>query len=289
VSFLEEASTSTSATVGIARFSASASASVEFNAFAHGEIDITGNSIKITGYTGAVFEASVKAGGGIEIGDLSIYSAVELSAIAEVLASGELSAGPDGLLISGEVYAQVAATVEQTVWTQYQTAKFGGGMEAKVFAEAGADGTLQLDNKGVTGEAGLYAGAGVGFDGEGTVGLAGVDATLGAAVSIGLQVGFEAGAHVTYDEGIISLGLTGELSLLLGVQFDFTITIDVNQLLDSINDVGDFITQDVRNYLETKAAAFMLDPIATFYSIGNDIASGVVSVATDVYNWFAAW
>ena len=53
--------------------------------------------------------------------------------------------------------------------------------------------------------------------------------------------------------------MSGELAFLIGVQFDFTIEIDIAEFTDSMIDVADFLGNDFANFFENDVIDFAED------------------------------
>ena len=137
--------------------------------------------------------------------------------------------------------------------------RVGGTGTASLYAEVGAEGMVSAGDDGVAVSGGAYAGIGVGVDGTASVGGGGVTTTVGGGVSEGLIVGAGGSAHGTYQDGVVSFGMSGELAFLIGVQFDFTIEIDIAEFTDSMIDVADFLGNDFANFFENDVIDFAED------------------------------
>lgn len=104
-----------------------------------------------------------------------------------------------------------------------------------------ADGSMSVGQNGVEMSAGAIAGYGVGAGAEGTAGfdtlLGGGSVSGGAEVSIGAQVGAEGEAHATYKDGNISIGISGEAALLVGLDADVDFDMNIGPAVDAANAV----------------------------------------------------
>jgi flagellar biosynthesis GTPase FlhF len=56
--------------------------------------------------------------------------------------------------------------------------------------------------------------------------------TAGAGVSVGEQVGIGGGGEATYVDGVATIGVSGEVAVLLGVEVDLSVSIDTNQIAE---------------------------------------------------------
>lgn len=89
--------------------------------------------------------------------------------------------------------------------------------------------------------------------------------TAGAGVSSGYQIGARGEGHATYNDGVISFGLSGDLALLLGIKLDFNIEIDIGEFTDAVKDVVDFFGNDVTDFLSEDVADFFANDFVDFY------------------------
>jgi hypothetical protein len=100
---------------------------------------------------------------------------------------------------------------------------------AKTGTEASAN--MSVGQNGVSAGAEASIGNCVGVDAEATVGLREASVTAGAGVSIGehLECGGSAGA--TFDHGVATVSVSGDVAALIGVEADVSISIDTNQIV----------------------------------------------------------
>ena len=158
--------------------------------------------------------------------------------------------------------------------------------KATIFAEAYAEARMkfQANDKGVAGELGAQAGYGVGAELEGKISIGGVTVTATAGVSIGAQVGFDAGGGATYEDGVVSVSATFDLKFLVGVTIDLNLDIDIAELTDFAGDVGEFFTTDVANYANVAVdylTAEFGDTAMTAINAVEDTARSVAKAAED--------
>ena len=84
----------------------------------------------------------------------------------------------------------------------------------------------------VRGAGGGVAGNYVVGSGEGTLDLREGSVTAGAGVSVGEQVGVGGGGEATYVDGVATVGVSGEVAVLLGVDVDLSVSVDTNQIAE---------------------------------------------------------
>ena len=56
--------------------------------------------------------------------------------------------------------------------------------------------------------------------------------TAGAGVSVGEQVGVGGGGEATFVDGVATVGVSGEVAVLLGVDVDLSVSVDTNQIAE---------------------------------------------------------
>lgn len=195
--------------------SASGSASVGNST---GSIGASGSA---SGYANASADASAEAGAGLQGNNATAGASVDIVVRTEAGVSAQAQADATLLGIQlAEAQAQGSASTYTEVYVH-------------------ADGSVTVGENGATIQAGAIAGYGVG---AGAQGSASVDTALGGAsvsgkteVSIGAQVGAEGEAHATYQDGKISIGISGEAALLVGLDADIDMDIDIGPTIDAVN------------------------------------------------------
>lgn len=268
---------------------ASASISKETNA------ETTGGGVDLEAHTGA--EAHVSAGTEVtntsvaviaeavvsaEAGASATYgdTAVEAHAGAEV----HTSAGAQAGFTDGNAYAQVGveagasaeagASISQQVGDV--TVKNETTVKAEAGASAGAD--AQVGKDGVAGHAGAVAGASVGVENTTSAyDSNGNGASAGAGASIGAQVGAEVGGGATMDHGVATVGVSGEVALLAGVEVNTSVSVDTKPaqvaVVNAANDTASVTTQAVNTVVNTGT------------SVVNTISDGAKNIAKKLKFW----
>jgi hypothetical protein len=64
----------------------------------------------------------------------------------------------------------------------------------------------------------------------GTVDLRGASVTTGAGVSVGNQFAVGGGGQATFDDGVATIGVEGDLAAYVGLDVDLSVSIDTNQV-----------------------------------------------------------
>lgn len=213
-----DTSASASASAG-----ASAGASIEGSADAHAGNQYAGVDAGASGsaYADASADASAEASAGLNGNNATVGVSLEIVVRAESGVSAE---------------AVASATV---LGMEVASANASGSASTYTEVYVRADGSMTVGQNGVAVEAGAIAGYGAGAGAEGSARfntlLGGGSVEGGAEVSIGAQVGAEGEAHATYEDGKISIGISGEAALLVGLDADIDFDMDITPAIDAVN------------------------------------------------------
>ena len=183
-----------------------------------GSVDASGSA---TAYADASVTASAEAGAGIQGNNATVGASVEIVVRTEAGVSAEAQASATLLGIQlAEAQAQGSASTYTEVYVK-------------------ADGSVTVGENGATVQAGAIAGYSIGAGAEGSAGVStvvgGADVSGGAEVSIGAQVGAEGEAHATYEDGKVSIGISGEAAILVGLDADVNVDLDLGPTIDAVN------------------------------------------------------
>lgn len=232
--------------------SASASADAEASAGAHAGVD--GNSASAGAEAGASAGVEADAGGSAKVGNdtgsIGASGSASGYADASAEADAEANAGLDGNNVTAGVQVDIVVRTEAGVSAEAQADAMLLGIQlaeasaqgnADVYTEVyvHADGSVTVGQNGATVQAGAIAGYSIGAGANGSAGvttaIGGVSADGGAEVSIGAQVGAEGEAHATFQDNKISIGISGEAAVLVGLDADVNVNLDLGPTVDAIN------------------------------------------------------
>ena len=82
------------------------------------------------------------------------------------------------------------------------------------------------------------AGVSVGADTSATIGNDDYNVDMGAGVSIGAQIGADIGGELGVEDGKLTIGVEGEVALLVGIELDLNVTVDLEPIIDAAEDVS---------------------------------------------------
>jgi hypothetical protein len=247
-----------------------AQAMAEAGVEASGSIGLDGVSAEARAYVEA--GAVATAGGSVSIGGVTASGEVESSVTVKAEIAGRLEVDENGAFVSLGASAEASATAGASVslavdyipGTEYTA---GGEATVRMYAEVGAEGEVGVgDGKyGASFEGGAEAGIMVEANGYGSASLGGVGAGAGAGVSAGLGAGASGGGTAMYDNGEITVGVSGDVALLVGIDVDIDVTVDTGAVEDTA-------------YLVAEGYMTVNDAVAdSFITAGDAINAGLLS------------
>ncbi len=181
---------------------------------------------------GVAIEASV--GGSSTVGTVTVGGSVEASAQSGLFVEGSIKADKSGLEVAGSVADGTMATVGGSAFASDETTGFGAGVGGSVTVKDGAfaEAEIKAGTGGValSGEASI--GTSVGVDASATVSNRYVSESVGAGVSIGEQFAIGGGGEATYSKGVVTVGVSGDVAALVGLDVDVSASVNVGQVVN---------------------------------------------------------
>jgi hypothetical protein len=166
-----------------------------------------------------------------------------LNAGASVKTGTEISA--EGGLKDNNVYVGVdySDTTEghMTINANVNKEGFGSNTTVDAYAKTGTEGNanISVGQNGVEASVGGSIGNSVGVDVEQTVNLREASATVGAGVSIGEHFEAGGGGEATFKDGKATIGVSGEVAAIVGLDVDVSVTVDTKQINKDVNTIID--------------------------------------------------
>ena len=166
-----------------------------------------------------------------------------LNAGASVKTGTEISA--EGGLKDNNVYVGVdySDTTEghMTINADVNKEGFGSNTTVDAYAKTGTEGNanISVGQNGVEASVGGSIGNAVGVDVEQTVNLREASATVGAGVSVGEHFEAGGGGEATFKDGKATIGVSGEVAAIVGLDVDVSVTVDTKQINKDVNTVID--------------------------------------------------
>lgn len=174
---------------------------------------------------------SISKNGSANIGNEDMEASIGGSVGIDIGAEIHVEADKSGISMEAEYHevAQASATASGTAEKEGVGISGTGTVYAKIGTEI--EGYMDAGKHGVDVGAGASIGDAVRIDAEITESARYVSGTAGAGVNIGEH--FEAGgsAQATYDKGIVTVGVAGDVAALIGLDIDVSASIDTNQIV----------------------------------------------------------
>jgi hypothetical protein len=187
-------------------------------------VEITKNSASVS------IDNSISAGASVGIGNNN--ASIEVGANVKTGTIASASGGLDGK--NAYVNVSYSDTTEAHITADVNTNYHGvgGSVSGDAYAKVGneASANLSVGDKGVDVGAGASTGSCVGIDCQGTVNIRGVSSTAGAGVSVGDHFEVGGGGQATYEKGKVTVGISGDVAVLVGAEVDVSLTVDTKQI-----------------------------------------------------------
>ena len=175
-------------------------------------------------------DGSVSASVGAQAGNEYASVGVEASAKTGTVVTADAGLDGNNVYVGGS-YSDTSEA-HLTVNGQVGYAGVGIGGSADAYVKTGNEAQLSVvaGQNGVAASAGASCGTAAGVDAEGTVGLREATVTAGAGVSVGEHFEAGGGGEATFRRGKATIGVSGEVAAVLGVDVDVSLTVDTRQI-----------------------------------------------------------
>lgn len=113
----------------------------------------------------------------------------------------------------------------------------GNNNSIDAYAKSGTEleASLMVGKNGVDVNGGLSSGSYVGVDASSTINLREASATAGAGVTVGDHLEIGGGGKATFDHGKATIGVSGDVAVLVGAEVDLSVTIDTHQIQKDVS------------------------------------------------------
>ncbi len=122
----------------------------------------------------------------------------------------------------------------------------GNNNSVDAYAKSGTDieASLMVGKNGVDVNGGVSSGSYVGVDISNTINLREASATAGGGVTVGDHLEIGGGGKATFDHGKATIGVSGDVAVLVGAEVDLSVTIDTHQIQKDVNTAINVIHSD---------------------------------------------
>jgi hypothetical protein len=177
---------------------------------------------------GAKVEAGT--GGSAQVGGATVSGSVEATAQTGLFIEGSASADKSGLDASFSVADGTMATVTGTTGVEMGDGSVSASGTVTVMDGTFVDGSLAAGTGGVAIGGSAAIGTAVGVEGSVTSEGRYNSGTVGSGVSIGEQFAAGGGAEATYSKGVVTVGVSGDVAALIGIDVDVSGSINVRAI-----------------------------------------------------------
>jgi len=237
----------------------------------------------------ASFDNSTTASANMTIGNSN--ASVDLGVSAKTGTVASASGGLDGNNVYANVSYSDTMEVHATATSQinYKGAETSTSIDA--YAQSGnqVEAHISAGENGIAVGGSASSGSFVGVNVSNTTGLKEASVTTGAGVSIGDH--FEAGGsgEATFKDGKATIGVSGDVAVLIGLDVDVSVTVDTKQVQKDVNVVTNEVVKIVNDpHLKqaTNDAAKKTgnDINNTAKKTGNDINNTAKKTGNDINN-----
>lgn len=175
-------------------------------------------------------DGSMSASVGAQVGNEYASVGVEASAKTGTVVTADAGLDGNNIYVGGSYSDTTEAHL--TVNGQVGYAGVGVGASADAYVKTGneAEFSVVAGQNGVAASAGASCGTAAGVDAEATVCLREASVTAGAGVSVGEHFEAGGGGEATFRGGKATIGVSGEVAAVLGVEVDVSLTVDTRQI-----------------------------------------------------------
>lgn len=200
------------------------------------------NSISISHQESIQFSQECSA----EKESLSTSASIEITASSGINIDNAISINENYVVIDcdNSIGTQIAVNGSAQVSDQKTGLGVSGTgslvMKEGLFTEVNVNaGTTCLDA-----QADLSIGASIGVEGQTTVETKYTSSTIGAGTSIGDELAIGGGCKATYEQGIINLGVSGDVAVGLGLEVDVSGSLNINKIAQDTTQTTNKIVHD---------------------------------------------
>ncbi len=167
------------------------------------------------------------------------YSNIEAGASIKTGTIASASAGLEGKNVYANISYSDTTEAHLTADTNINYHGLGNSTSVDAYAVSGTqlDASMMVGKKGVDVNAGASTGSYVGVDANTTMNLREASATASAGITIGEHFEIGGGGKATYNHGEITVGVSGDVAAIVGLEIDAQVSIDTKQIQKDVNTV----------------------------------------------------
>lgn len=223
----------------------------------------------------ATFDNSTTASANVTIGNSHASLDAGVSAKTGIVASA--SGGLDGKNVYANASYSDTTEVHATATSQVNYKGVGTTTSVDAYAQSGSqiEAHLSAGANGLAVGGSASTGSFVGVNASNTTSIKEASVTTGAGVTIGDH--FEAGGsgQATFKDGKATVGVSGDLAVLVGLDVDVSVTVDTKQIQKD----AQVVTKEVEKVLNDPNVKQVTNGItSTAKKTGNEISKGLKKI-----------
>jgi len=242
---------STSSSVGNSHLPVNVSAEYKTGTVASASVDSHSAS--------ASFDNSTTASANMTIGTSNASTNIGVNAKTGIVASA--SGGLDGNNIYANTSYSDTTEIHATIESQANYKGVGTSTKVDAYAKSGTEVEAHMlaGSKGLDVGGSVSSGSYIGVNASNTTSLREASVTTSAGVSVGEHLEAGGSGEATFKNGKATVGVSGDLAVLVGVNVDVSVTVDTHQI------------QKDAKVVATETLKIVNDPVVQ--KVGNDVAN----------------
>jgi hypothetical protein len=217
-----------------------------------------GLQVGMTAELGSKQEATYSTGTSDPNTGCTVDASISVAAQSGVFIDTNISANKEGLNMatSVEVGDKVEVTAEASITNTLTDT--GVSITGTTTVQSGTfvNASLEVDTHGVAADASASIGSSMGVSGTVTEAARYTSTTVGAGVSCGEELAIGGGAEATYNHGVVTVGVSGDVAALVGVNVDVSTSVNVGHVVEDgkvVVEKVQTVTAPVLSEVEKKA------------------------------------
>jgi hypothetical protein len=226
----------------------------------------------------ASYDGSISGSAGVSTGNDNASASLEVSGKIGTIAS--VKGGLDGNNVYVGASYSDTSEAHLTVSGEVGYEGVGGAASADAYVKSGTEAELSIaaGQNGVAASAGASIGNAAGVDAEATLNMREASVTGGAGVSIGEHFEAGAGGEATFKGGKATIGVSGELAAIVGLDVDVSVTVDTKQIQKDTTKATNIVIKEAPKAINTA--------VHETAKVGNTIANESKKTANKAKKFF---
>ncbi len=228
--------------------------SVEIKTQPNSSVEVTNTSASIS------IDNSIQASA--SIGTSNQYSSIDIGASVKTGTIASASTGLENNNVFVNISYSDTTEAHITSNSSINYNGLGNNNSVDAYAKSGTelDASMMIGKNGVDINGGLSSGSYVGVDVSNTINLREASGTASGGVTIGEHLEVGGGATATFEHGKATIGISGDVAVLVGAEVDLSVTIDTHQIQKDVNTTINIVDNCVHSN-EVKSVTHTIEKI----------------------------